>query len=148
MLWGTSITQMTGNISRRSLYYSRDASGEHSVVRFDSEARQLPFVPGRHEFDKGRCTICGSPEDLERGETRENYAYSFIHGAYPTKEIEKMRFDVIVGNPPFQVGDGGGGGGASSTPLYHLFVQQAIAMEPRHLVMITPFALVLGRKGA
>src|SRR4051794_23189596 len=79
MLWGTSITEMTGQISRRSLYYSRDSSGEHSVVRFADAAGNLPFIPADHTFDDGRCTLCGAPEDLERGESRENYAYSFIH---------------------------------------------------------------------
>jgi len=87
MLWGTSITEMTGHISRRSLYYSRDASSEHSVVRFDSYGGNLPFVRTAHTFDNGRCVICGAPEDLERGEARENYAYAFLHDAYPTEEM-------------------------------------------------------------
>ena len=35
---------MTGHISRRSLYYSHDASSSVSVVKFDSEAGNVPFV--------------------------------------------------------------------------------------------------------
>jgi site-specific DNA-methyltransferase (adenine-specific) len=154
MLWGTSVTAMTAMITRRSVYYSRDASGEQSVVRFDHEEGNLPFVAAKHEFNTGdadgahvRCKICGAPEKLERGAQRENYAYSFIHGAYPTKEMEDMKFDVIVGNPPFQIGDGGGGGKASATPLYNLFVEKAKEMEPRHIVMITPSRWFSGGKG-
>jgi hypothetical protein len=146
MLYGTSITLMTGMIARRSLYCARDASSGLSVVRFDHPEGNLPFIPAEHTFDRGRCTVCGSPESLER-ERRENHAYSFIHGAYPTEEPKNMKFDVIVGNPPFQVGDGGGGGGASATPLYNLFVEQALSLEPQHAVMITPSRWFSGGKG-
>jgi len=153
MLWGTSITEMTGVISRRSLYYSHDPSGPASVVRFDNPNGNLPFIRDSHTFPQkdgtvvGGCSVCGAPPDLERGEGRENYAYSFIHGAYPTEEMKDMKFDVIVGNPPFQISDGGGGGGASAIPVYNLFVEQAIDLEPRHVVMITPSRWFSGGKG-
>lgn len=147
MLWGTSITEMTGQISRRSLYYSRNASGDHSAVTFATNVGNLPFVLTEHEFAKGSCNVCrASAQELNRGESRETHAYSFIHGTYPTKEMVELQFDVIVGNPPFQIGDGGGGGGASATPLYHLFVQQAIELAPRHIVMITPSRWFSGGK--
>lgn len=146
MLWGAAITEMTGLISRRTVYCSRDASGEHSVVRFKTHDGNLPFVPAEHDFDeKGRCTICGAPEDLERGQGRENYAYSFIHGAYPTEEMDGMKFDVIVGNPPYQIGTEGHGVTAST--IYHRFVEQAIAMNPRYVLMITPSRWFTGGKG-
>lgn len=145
MLWGTSITEMTGQISRRTLYYSRDASGEHSVIPLETAAGNLPFVPAEHSFDsKGRCTICGAPEDLERGGSRENYAYSFIHDAYPTKEMEGMKFDVIVGNPPYQIDSDGN---FRTMPVYQKFVEQAIAMNPRYIVMITPSRWFTGGLG-
>ncbi|SMC62731.1 Eco57I restriction-modification methylase domain-containing protein [Janibacter indicus] len=152
MLWGTSITEMTGIISRRSLYYSRDASGEHSVFRFDHPDGNIPFVRAEHTFPKkkdgtvtGGCTACGAPLDLERGEGRENHAYSFIHGVYPTKEMQDMKFDVIVGNPPYQVDDGGHG--TSATPIYQEFVSTAISLDPRYVVMITPSRWFAGGKG-
>lgn len=101
MLYGTSITVMTGMISRRTLYCSRDASSDLSVVKFEDPDGNLPFIPAQHHFVKERCTVCGAPESLER-EGRENYAYSFIHDAYPTEELKDVKFDVIVGNPPFR----------------------------------------------
>jgi site-specific DNA-methyltransferase (adenine-specific) len=94
MLWGTSVTRMTGIIARRTLYCSRDAAGTHSIVRFATESGNLPFVPALHTFSAGHCTVCGAPEELERGEDRENYAFAFVHDAYPTKEISEMRFDA------------------------------------------------------
>ncbi len=146
MLYGTAITEMTGIISRRSLYCSRDASGDHSVVRFATAPGNLPFIPTAHTFGKnGKCSICGAPAELERGAQRENYAYSFIHGTYPTQELADMKFDVIVGNPPYQIDDGGHN--ASATPIYQHFVTSAIAMDPKYVVMITPSRWFSGGKG-
>lgn len=145
MLYGTSITEMTGMLARRSLYYSRDASGEMTVVKFDSPYGNLPFVPAKHTFKKARCIICGASEEIERGEARENYAYSLIHGAYPTEELKDMKFDVIVGNPPFQMEDGGHG--TSATPIYQNFVEAAIDMDPHYVLMITPSRWFAGGKG-
>lgn len=144
MLWGTSITEMTGMISRRSLYYSRDASGPASVIHFDNDDGNLPFVRSEHTFPKkkdgtvtGGCVQCRAPLALERGEGRENYAYSFIHGAYPTKEMQDMKFDVIVGNPPYQAGDKKNEDDRAA-PVYDRFVTQAIDLNPRYVVMVTP----------
>lgn len=149
MIFGCGITELTGIISRRTVYCSRHASGEHSVIRMASDDGSIPFIRAEHEFKKTRCTICGAPEDLERGPDRENYAYAFIHGAYPTEEMKDMKFDVIVGNPPYQVGmqDAEGNRTANITPLYQKFVERAIEMDPRYLLMITPSRWFTGGKG-
>lgn len=148
MVFGSGITEMTGIISRRTLYYSRHAASEYSVVRMASDDGNLPFVRAEHEFKKGRCTICGAPEDLERGPDRENYAYAFIHGAYPTEEMREMKFDVIVGNPPYQLGASGGAApGSFAMPVYQRFVEQAIEMDPRFIAMITPSRWFAGGRG-
>jgi site-specific DNA-methyltransferase (adenine-specific) len=144
MIFGSSITAMTGHISRRSLYYSRDASSDVSVVKFDTEAGNVPFVPAQHAFVNNRCSTCGAPDSLER-EGRENYAYSFIHRAYPTKELQGMKFDVIVGNPPYQIGTEGFG--ATASTIYHRFVEAAIALDPQYVLMITPSRWFSGGKG-
>lgn len=156
MLFGCGITQVHGEMSRRSLYVSRDASGPYSVVRFENPEGNLPFVSAEHDYPvnrqggaSGPCRVCGAPVRLERGVSRENYAYAFIHGAYPTEEMDGMKFDVIVGNPPYQIGmqDEKGNKTANITPLYNLFIERAIAMEPKYLAMIVPSRWFAGGKG-
>ncbi len=150
MLFGVGITQVHGEMTRRSVYVSRDASSDFSAVHFDTADGNLPFLQAEHDYPTNRegkasgpCRTCGAPVRLERGETRENYAYAFIHGAYPTEEMRDMKFDVIVGNPPYQTGDGR----TSESPVYQYFIEAAIALEPKYLAMIVPSRWFNGGKG-
>ena len=55
-----------------------------------------------------------------------------------------MKFDVIVGNPPYQMDDEGG---HRPVPIYNRFVEAAMALEPSYITMITPSRWMAGGLG-
>ena len=152
MVFGCAVTQVHGEMSRRSVYVSRDASSEHAVVRFANSDGNIPFLEGDHDYVLNRngeivgpCRICSAPVTLDRGPNRENHAYAFIHEAYPPKGFEEMKFDVIVGNPPYQIRTGTTS--AQATPIYQEFVKNAISLAPKYVAMITPSRWFTGGMG-
>lgn len=151
-VFGIAITKLTSLMARRTLYCSKHVKGEHSIaVNLNSDAGNIWFEQGEHTWEDGKCTYCGaSRKTFDRGEGMESHAYMFIHHKNIVTTIkslfgEDMHFDVIIGNPPYQLDDGGHG--ASALPIYHKFIDQAKSLNPRLLSMVIPARWLFGGRG-
>lgn len=148
MLYGVAISELTGLISRRTLYHCKDASlGAYSIVRFDNPEGNIRFPEVQFEGKGGKRIHFGVSKAKKRiEEGREAHIHPFLHMSL--REIfgaDDMQFNIIMGNPPYQMQDGGYG--KSSSPLYHRFIEKAKEIGPELLTYVIPARWYAGGKG-
>jgi site-specific DNA-methyltransferase (adenine-specific) len=151
-VYGIGITHLTSLLARRSVYCSKHAQGKHSIAKsFSGDDGNIWFERMEHTWRNGRCAYCGAGQTtLDRGEGFETHAYAFIHTDDSKTRVAElfggdMQFDVVIGNPPYQLDDGGYG--TSAAPIYQLFVEKALDLDPRYAVFVTPSRWMAGGKG-
>lgn len=177
MIYAIGQTKFTSYIARRTLYYCSDANRKCDGIKaqdghyvngyaigngtwFDDIEGNIKTPIAEHVFNKdNRCIYCKLPKTSKYIDSlqREQYAYEFIH--HKPEELltflqdlffkgdRKMKFDIIIGNPPYQLSDGGSANGMSATPIYNFFVENAVALNPKYISMIIPSRWYFGGKG-
>ncbi len=169
-VFGIAVTRMTSLLARRTVYCSKTANGKHSIAKkFSTESGNIWFERTEHSWvggtekilelnsdgeieetkKNGRCLYCGANQkEYQRGSDFESYAYAFIHGSDGITQLREMfgdqvKFDVIIGNPPYQLS----AGETSDAPIYQKFVEQAFKLDPNYVCMVTPSRWFTGGKG-
>jgi site-specific DNA-methyltransferase (adenine-specific) len=110
-VFGIGITYLTSLLARRSVYCSKHAKSKHSIaIGFTSDEGNIWFERTEHSWTKGNCAYCGANQgSYDRGDGLETHAYAFIHADDTKARLAEifggdMQFDVIIGNPPYQLG--------------------------------------------
>ena len=145
-VFGIACTELTSLLARRSVYCSKYANGQYSISKFNTPEGNILYRNISHTWVNGKCKYCGASQAVyDRGSEAEQYAYMFIHTDNPKQFFNNMKFDVIVGNPPYQLNDSGFG--ISAKPIYDKFIIQAKLLNPKFISLIVPARWFAGGKG-
>ena len=124
--------------------------GEFSVAlyrRFGEKVKDRLYAIATsalaYEFTRKVYTLLGMPvENIYADFT----SYDLIgeNNNEIIKQLTDMKFDVVIGNPPYQANDGSGASTDAAAPIYHKFVEQAQAIEAKYVDIIMPSKWMVG----
>lgn len=175
-VFGIATTELTSLLARRSVYCSKAANNKHSICTAFSakpdghvlyeriehvwsvgKSREIQIDEDANEVEvtvDGKCSYCGANQrDYGRTSLDENHAYAFIHTTDPAAMLRetfgvKVKFDVVIGNPPYQLGKSGGEAiGGFAMPIYQKFVESAKKLDPRFISFVIPSRWFAGGRG-
>ena len=146
-VFGIATTKLTSLISRRTLYCAKKANNKYSIVDcFDNEEGNIKYEEFFHTWEKNICKFCGANrKTLERDDGLESYAYQFLHDNNIISDYN-MKFDVIIGNPPYQLNVGIEKKNHAIL-IFQKFVDMAIKLNPSYVSMIIPSRWFTGGRG-
>ena len=124
---------------------------EHARLAHIFENQLFGFAPTPIIFNIAKNFIFGF-EGTENLDTSHLYQLDLTTFAKGEKQLHDlpggtpMKFDCIVGNPPYQEADSGGASSDSANPVYQNFVNLAIETEPNSFCLIMPSKWMIGGK--
>ena len=150
--------QQVGVTSTPRIDFGCEASPKVEQEVWSEVVRENIFIICKTEMARSitQRTLCGFTnakpnthvyDDLlnQISNRRTEFISRLLSGSIFKQIKNNMKFDAIVGNPPYQVMDGGAQ--ASATPVYNRFVEVAKALSPRYISMIMPSRWMTGGKG-
>lgn len=165
MIYGIAISELTAYVSRRTLYGVMDANVDKELEFLNSKllskkqdinSDDLHFndyydykifnTKDRNGYEKeGNIFYPNDETNIDNEDTHYPFINETEHKFINLIKEGKVKFNIIIGNPPYQQNDGGNE--SSAKPIYQHFINNGLNLKPKHICMIIPSRWMLGGKG-